>query len=235
MNDLVAPVQDSTTWSTGLWMVEDFRQLKDDIESGSWVDATIGGLSAGLDMLSVAVDPLGSLISMAVSWLMEHIQPLKEALDELTGNADEVRACADTWTNVSSAILQAASDLDTAVGADLGAWQGPASDSYRDNISGNIEGIGGLAGVAEVMASATSSAGVLVAAVRDIVRELIAECVGSIFSKLPRWLLEAATLIGIPAVVAEAAILIGKWIDRILTFLDALQLSLEALNLLVSA
>ncbi|GAA1643109.1 hypothetical protein [Actinoplanes couchii] len=62
-NPLVARSQSSTTWSTGLGLVEDARQISDGIQNNSWVDTTLAGAGGSLDALAVAVDPLGSLFA----------------------------------------------------------------------------------------------------------------------------------------------------------------------------
>lgn len=56
-NPLVARAQSSTTWSTGLGLVEDARQVSDGIRNESWIDAMLGGVGGSLDVLAVAVDP----------------------------------------------------------------------------------------------------------------------------------------------------------------------------------
>ncbi|CAM3407455.1 WXG100 family type VII secretion target [Stackebrandtia soli] len=235
MNDMIAPVEDSTTATTGLWLVEDVNAFADAVESGSWVDATIGGLTVGLDVLSVVMDPLGSLASMAVGWILEHVEPLREALDEITGNADEVRSYAQTWTNVSTGLKGGAEALRTAVEADIPSWQAPAGQAYRDHINFGIAGSSGLGTFAESMASVTTAAGELVAAVREIVRDLIADCVATLLVRVPEWLAEVGLTLGIgtPWVVSKAVALIAKWVGRIMSFLDALTLSMQALTVLM--
>lgn len=56
-NPLVAQAQSSTTWSTGLGLVEDARQVSDGIRNNSWVNATLGGVGGSLDALAVRLQP----------------------------------------------------------------------------------------------------------------------------------------------------------------------------------
>ena len=60
---MVAPAQDSTTWYTGLGMVEDAALITNGIQNSNWVDGTLGGAGASLDLLSLTIDPLGSLVA----------------------------------------------------------------------------------------------------------------------------------------------------------------------------
>ncbi|CAM3411584.1 hypothetical protein [Stackebrandtia soli] len=234
-NPMIADVVETTTATTGLWIVESSQGLIEAIGSGSWVDASIGGLTLAADALSIVLDPLGSLASMAVGWIMEHVEPLREALDDLAGDADTITSYANTWTNVSNGLAQAAVDLDTAIGADIGNWQGDSAQTYIEKMGYNVDGIGGISAAAAGMAAATSAAGSLVATVREIVRDLIADCVATLLVRVPEWLAEVGLTLGIgtPWVVSKAVALISRWVGRITTFLDALQISMQALTLLV--
>ena len=101
-NPLVAQEVSATTWNTGLGLVEDAAQISSGIQNNSWVDGTLGTVGGALDILGMVLDPIGSLVAWGVSWLMEHVKPLKEALDWLAGNPDAVAAHAQTWENVAS-------------------------------------------------------------------------------------------------------------------------------------
>ena len=44
-NPLVAPVQDSTRWYTGLGLAEDAADITNGIQNNSWVDGSLGGVA----------------------------------------------------------------------------------------------------------------------------------------------------------------------------------------------
>ncbi|MET0423458.1 MAG: hypothetical protein ABW046_06265, partial [Actinoplanes sp.] len=50
------------------------------------MDGTLGAVSAGLDGLALVSDPVGALLQYGIAWLIEHVQPLSEALDWLAGD-----------------------------------------------------------------------------------------------------------------------------------------------------
>ena len=62
-NPLVAQAHDSTQWYTGLGLVEDAADITNGIQNNSWVDGTLGGVGASLDILGMALDPIGTLVS----------------------------------------------------------------------------------------------------------------------------------------------------------------------------
>jgi hypothetical protein len=91
-NPLVAQRQDSTTGVSGIGIAESAVDLYKGIESGSWSEIALSAAGAGLEALSMVMDPVGTLVSYAVSWLMEHVKPLSDALDWLAGDPDQISA-----------------------------------------------------------------------------------------------------------------------------------------------
>jgi hypothetical protein len=231
-NPLVAQSQDSTTWYTGLGLVEDATAITDGIRDNSWVDGTLGGVGASLDMLSLAVDPLGTLVSWGVAWLMEHVQPLKDALDWLAGNADEVAAHAATWSNVAAFTDQARQQYADRLRAEVSGWFGASGDAYREHAAQQMQVLEGLATAARGISYAVEGAGLLVALVRGIVRDLIAEFIGTLAARLPQWLAEAGLTLGLatPVVIGQVATLVAKWVNRIQHFVRGLLSSLRRLS-----
>ena len=231
-NPLVAPAHDSTTWYTGLGMIEDAAQITNGIRNGSWVDGTLGSVGTSLDMLSLAIDPLGTFVAWGVSWLMEHVKPLKDALDWLAGNADEVAAHAATWANVSAFTDQARQQYADRLSAEVADWFGTSGDAYRGQAGEMMHVLEGLATAAKGISYAVEGAGLLVALVRGIVRDLIAEFVGVLAARLPQWLAEEGLTLGLatPLVVGQVGTLVAKWVNKIQHFVRGLLNSLRRLH-----
>jgi hypothetical protein len=205
-NPLVAAARSSTTWYTGLGLAEDAAQISNGIHDNSWVDGTLGGVGGSLDVLGLVIDPLGSLVAWGVSWLMEHVRPLKEALDWLAGNPDEVAAHAATWRNVSASAAGAHQHYEDAVRAQTAGWSGASGDAYRGHAARQLDVIGGIATASEAISYAVEGAGLLVGLVRGIVRDLIAQFVATLAARLPQWLAEEGLTLGIatPVVVGQS-------------------------------
>ncbi|AGL19452.1 WXG100 family type VII secretion target [Actinoplanes sp. N902-109] len=231
-NPLIARPHDSTTWSTGLGLVEDATDITNGIRSNSWVDGTLGGVGASLDMLSLAVDPLGSLVSWGVAWLMEHVKPLEQALDWLAGNADEVAAHAATWANVAAFTDQARQEYADRLSTEVSTWFGASGDAYRAHVTDQIQVLSGLATAAQGISYAVEGAGLLVSLVRGIVRDLIADFIGTLAARLPQWLAEEGITLGVatPVVIGQVSALVAKWVDKIQHFVRALLASLRRLH-----
>jgi len=230
-NPLIAARQDSTTGTTGLWLVEDIQQTVEAINSRSWVDVGIGSATLGLDALAVAIDPIGALVSMGVAWLLEHVKPLSDVLDWLAGDPDQIRAFGQTWENVAGQLRSSAEQLVTGIREDLGEWAGTSADGYRTLLGEQVSALRGIADAAVGIADAVRGAGEVVAAVRMIVRDLVAECVATLAARVPQWLaMEGLTLgIATPVVAAQVSSLVAKWLARIMRFIDGLISSLSRL------
>ena len=127
-NPLVADRVDSTEWYTGVGIAEGIADLVSGVDSGSWVDATLGGFATTMEALGFVLDPL---VSWGVAWLMEHVKPLSDALDWLAGDPDQITAYAGTWANVSKAVAAAGVELADLVRTEVASWGGDAGDAYR--------------------------------------------------------------------------------------------------------
>ncbi|GAA2558459.1 hypothetical protein GCM10010435_31870 [Winogradskya consettensis] len=231
-NPLVVATQDSTNWSTGLGLVEDAYQITTGIQNDSWVDVTLGGVGGALDLLSAALDPLGALVSWGVGWLMEHVKPLKEALDWLAGNADAVAAQAATWSNVSKFTDSARAEYASRLGSEVSGWFGASGDAYREHASAHLTALEGIATSSQGISYAVQGAGLLVGLVRGIVRDLIADFVATLAVRLPEWLAEEGLTLGLatPVVIGQVSSLVAKWVAKIEHFVRGLLNSLKRLS-----
>ncbi|BFU48050.1 WXG100 family type VII secretion target [Krasilnikovia sp. MM14-A1004] len=231
-NPLVAQSQSSTTWYTGLGLVEDAADVANGIKNDSWVDGTLGGVGGSLDTLGLMIDPIGTLVSWGVSWLMEHVKPLKDALDWLAGNPDEISAHAATWENVAKYTADTRAQYAEAVKPGTASWLGASGDAYREHAGTHLSVMEGISNAAHGISYAVQGAGLLVGLVRGIVRDLIAEFIGTLAARLPQWLAEEGVTLGLatPVVVGQVAALVAKWVNKIQHFVRALINSLRKLT-----
>ncbi|MGC7097222.1 RHS repeat-associated core domain-containing protein [Amycolatopsis lurida] len=219
-NPLVAQAQSQTTGVTGIGIAESAVDLANGVSDGSWVEAGLGAVGVGLEVLSLVVDPIGTLASYGVSWLIEHVQPLKEALDWLAGDPPVIQSFSDTWANVAAEVNAIAGDLGNEVTNGTAGWQGEGAEAYRGAAAEQADALAGAASLADGISAGVMIMGTVVAAVRELVRDLVAELVG----KLITWALEAAATLGFatPAIAVQATTAITKTISKISEFIRKL-------------
>ncbi|UQU64319.1 hypothetical protein COUCH_36080 [Couchioplanes caeruleus] len=224
----VAGQSGSTDPWAGIWIAEDLETILSGVKSGSWIDATLGAVSAGLDALAFVSDPIGSLLQYGVAWIIEHVKPLSQALDWLAGDPGQIAAHAQTWRNIGGALRDRAADLDRAVRWDITEWTGRAAEAYRTWTGQQRDAVGALATAADTMAAITEGAGMLVAGVRMMVRDAIAVLV----SRLVTYAAEEVFSVGLatPLVVEQVSTLCASWGARIAGWLRGLVRSLEHLR-----
>ncbi|NNJ62657.1 MAG: hypothetical protein HKP61_17270 [Dactylosporangium sp.] len=231
IDSLLAQRQDSTQWYSGLGLVESIADVTNGFESGSWIDSSIGGVSASLEALGVIVDPLGSLAACGVSWLIEHCKPLSDALDWLAGDPDQITAFAQTWRNISGRAGDQAQVLAEAVSGDLARWTGAAATAYRAQAGEQHAALTGLGQLTDLIGAAVEGAGLLVALTRELVRDLIAEFVSILLVRLWEWLAEEAATLGLatPVVIAQVSSLVATWAGKIARLLNGVLASIQRL------
>ncbi|RKT84498.1 hypothetical protein SAMN05421805_103430 [Saccharopolyspora antimicrobica] len=214
-NPLVAEREDSTKSFSGVPILESIDETKKAIESGDWASGVMGAVGTGLDALSMALDPFGSILAAGVGWLMEHVGPLSDALDALTGDADQIKAHSETWKNVAAELGEINTEMASLVSSDTANWVGAAGDAYRKQSEDTGKLIEAAQKAAEGASEGVGTAGEVVAAVRTLVRDIIADLVGSLIS----WALQVLATLGlamawvVPQVVAAVAKTVAKIAD----------------------
>lgn len=214
-NPLVAEREDSTKSFSGIQIAESVDDTKKAIESGDWAAGVMGAVGTGLDALSMALDPFGAILAAGVGWLMEHVGPVSDALDSLTGDPDEIKSHSETWKNISAELEAVNTEMKDLVKADVANWMGEAADAYRARSEDTANLIAAAKSAADGAADGIGTAGEVVAAVRTLVRDIIAELVGHLVS----WALQVICTLGIamawvvPQVVAEVAKVAAKIAD----------------------
>jgi hypothetical protein len=87
-----------TEWYEGAGVVKSVAGFVDTLTAESEgegvdvIDAAIGGAGMVVDLVGSAANPLAAVFSAGVGWLLEHISFIREPLDALLGNPDEMAA-----------------------------------------------------------------------------------------------------------------------------------------------
>ncbi|GAA4876079.1 hypothetical protein [Saccharopolyspora cebuensis] len=198
---------------TGIGILESFHDVQSLNDESSWVESGLAYGGMAMEAVSMVVDPIGTLLSYGLSWLIEHVEPLKEALDWFAGDPDGVKAYGATWANVSQAVGQAAQQYSQAVEAHTAEWTGAAGDAYRRYAAEKGEALVGASELANTISTVVTVMGEVVSFVREFVRDLVADCI----SRLITYALEALAppLVSLSWVVPQAVAFISKTVTKI--------------------
>lgn len=227
---VAAPVDVSSPFD-GLWLVQDGMGIADAVSTGNWVEGGISGFAMLADGLAFMVDPIGSLIGMGLSWVLEHISPLNDYLNLLTGNAGEVLRMSQTWSNIASHLAGAGGDL-TAFVDQLSELEGAAMDAYRKfqhDVAEHIQLAGTMASATSVGLEIASS---IVKIVHDLTRDVISQIAGTAISAA---ITTTVTLgFGAPVAIAQVAARVSSLAPKVFRAVEALLRSFEKLTPLLS-
>lgn len=225
---LVVEADDGASAVAGTFLVESVVGLGDALESGSWLDVGLAGATVALDAAALAVDPLGQLLAMGLGWLIEHVEPLTSWLEELTGDAGAVETFAATWDTVGRRLDTAGQDYAQAVRTDLETMSGEALAAYTAHAQRVVAELTAVGGSATAMASALRLCATVVQVVHDVVRDAIAQVVGSAIS----WAAELALTAGLatPVVAAQVSTKVASLATRVGSKVAALLTSVRALR-----
>ena len=209
---VVAPV-DTATPLSGTLLLEDGDQLASALASGDWVAGGMAAFSTVMDSLAMASDPLGQLFAMGFGWLLEHVQPLKGWLNQLTGDAGQVGAFAQSWSFIQQYLAELADELPQMASRDLAGMAGDwliAYEAYIADLAALTQAAGRWS---QAMSVALQIASTLVQMVHDIVRDAIAQVAGAICS----YAAELALTVGLatPLVIEQAATKTAEITSRI--------------------
>jgi uncharacterized protein YukE len=200
-------------WFQGIPAFEDGEALIKAIAERDFIGTIFGVQTAALDVLGATFDPIGTVASYIASWMLDHVTPLRMALDGLAGNPAVVRAYAATWANVSTALFAAHGDLTARIDAETATWQGLAAHRYRGSAHGVAKLLGASGAAAKAMSAIVMMMGELVAAVRKNVRDVIAILAGELVNAT----IELTATVGLAAglVADQVALQISRCVQRV--------------------
>ncbi|WP_018217653.1 hypothetical protein [Salinispora vitiensis] len=229
--DFLLAAEEQTNTFEGAGIFESFQGM---MEANNQWALNGNTAAAALGALGAVMDPLQSIFSAGVGWLMEHVSFLREPLDALMGDPKAIDSHAASWRNIQAHIYQATDEFAHEVNKSTAAWAAASADAYRNLAREHAESTRALGQIADNLSVLTTSIGATVGVVRNTVRDIVADVIGACISKA----LQAATVVLIPKVVTEVAILVSKTIARIFNVLEGLLARLQELgkaaNLLVS-
>lgn len=183
-NPLVAQRQDTTSTLSGAGVFDDIEQLSEAIDNKSWVSGALAGVALGVDTVAYVSDPLATLMAWGIGWVFDHIQPFKDWLLQLAGDADQLRANGQTWKNVAATLKAAADNIERDVRSSFpdGSFTGSTATAYFAASGATTKGIAMTGALSGAVGTAYDVCAVIIQFVHDFVRDAMSQVVASILS-----------------------------------------------------
>lgn len=207
-------------WYTGGGALEDIAGIAGAVESKSWLDGGLSGLSLVADTASMFFDPLGTALSWGVAMILDHCDPLRSWLQKLAGNQDDVSAKANTWRNVACALEENAKRMDANVASFTQYSRGQAANSFAESAGGVNALIVGAAQGARVLSQGLEILAGVVEVVYSMVRDAISQIVGTFISAVIQALLTAG--LALAKLIPEISVKVSAWVSKLWGHIDSL-------------
>ncbi|WP_128683594.1 Tox-REase-5 domain-containing protein [Actinomyces qiguomingii] len=210
---LVVEAQETSTGLSGLRLVEDGQDVVDALKTDSWVDDALAGFGTAADAVALVTDPIGEALGTVIGWAIEHLDPLKTWLYELTGHPGQVAAGAGTWANIAAKLDTCSTDLTDSIRVRLGGQSSEAVRAYKSFQLDNAVRLSLVASLAEAVSKGLTVASVIVQVVHDMVRDAIADVLAKLSIKLAATVATA----GLAAIWAAPSLMkdVSKWAARL--------------------
>ncbi len=218
--------------TSGSGLFNDAAATLTDFRNGDWGNAALDIGTDALDLLGAAMDPLGTLASAGVGWLIEHISFLKDGLDKLAGKPEAVTAKAVTWANISKQLTETAEHYEGSAKKLGDSFSGCGSaDAYQKTAENYVNVLRGAASHAQGASTAMNIGAALVGTERGLIRDMISSFVGELIIKALAALAASWCTFGgtIAAFIADTVVEGGILAEKISTKITKVVEKLESL------
>ncbi|MEU7784792.1 hypothetical protein [Amycolatopsis sp. NPDC049159] len=216
----------------GAGIFSDAASTLTDARNGDWGNLALDVGTDALDLLGAAMDPLGTLASAGVGWLIEHISFLKDGLDKLAGKPETVTAKAVTWTNISKQLTETAEQYEQQAKKVQQSFSDCGSaEAYQRTAESYVGVLRGAASHADSASTAMNVGAALVGTERGLIRDMISSFVGELIVKALAALAASWCTFGgtIAAFIADTVVEGGVLAEKISTRITKIVEKLESL------
>jgi hypothetical protein len=183
---------------------------------------------AGLDTLGVLLHPFDGLLQAGLGWVIEHVGFLREPLDALAGDPDEVLAEARRWDLVAVELRAVAGDFRAAT---VPGWEGAAATNHRRAVDDLAAALSAGADQAAALSRLVLATGAAVGTVRALIRDTIVDFVSAVV----QYLLAAGTLAFLTAGGSLASVVLTVVVRALEVAEDIARRVRQLLDVLVAA
>ena len=192
--------------------ISDIISFSEEVGKDGWTGEFCAIASLGANALSAAFNPIATATGWVAAWIIDHINPLHDFLQKLTGDSEEIQAGVKTWNNISKAAQGEVEHLESLLKI-LAEQKAKTLDAYRSRLQKLIAIFNAQKEAAEQISLTLEKQGSIVAYLYSIVRDLIAEAIGMFCQSVAVEVFSLGT--GTPVVVAQISAWVGKSVAKV--------------------
>ena len=172
----------NSTPTEGLGVIDDIYRSAVAVSNGDFGAIITAIQSARSAMVPLSVDPVDYITQMAVGFILDHVDPLKNLLNDFTGDSAEVFGMSASWQSIAESLASIADDIDSTSSSAMSNMTGQAVDAYLYRQQTVAEAMRAVGENASAFSGALTDAADIVDAIHDLVRDAIADVVASLVS-----------------------------------------------------
>ncbi|GAB3570684.1 hypothetical protein GCM10027445_24610 [Amycolatopsis endophytica] len=142
----------------------------------------LGVIASAVDTVKLAINPLGSLISAGLGWLIEHVSFLREPLDMLMGDPDEIQKLGEEVHKIAESIRKIGEDQTKSLEGAVSSWTGSGADAFNNRMKELAADLESKAHGTDIVGYVIHTNMAIISAVRGLFRDLITTVLGDIIS-----------------------------------------------------
>lgn len=171
---------------SGAGLADSAAQIVSSIQNGDWLSSGANLGAAALDVLGFVDNPVKAIAGSAVGWLWEHLAFLDGFLDWTTGDPNAVQTAAESYFRAAQDLDGLAASQIRSYGLDVPTYRAGRSRSavaFETRVGPRGDELRTLSLQCLGLGHAMNAAGMLVAACRGMMRDILTELTLWLFKK----------------------------------------------------
>ena len=197
--------------------IKDIKDFCSATQDSGWQGEFSSAASLGASAVSMAFHPIATVTGWVTSWIIDHLHPLQDMLQEFTGDSDEINAGSSTWTNISNASGNNAADLESLLGK-IEDQKSKTLDAYRKKVDTLKQVFETQKEAAAQIADTLKQQAAIADFIYGMIRDAISEAIGEFFEDVAIEVFSLGT--GTPLVVAKITARVGEKVAEITKYVN---------------
>lgn len=165
-----------------------YKQVFDSKTQADGADIAMGVTTIAMDartliqsgsqtIVDIATDPLGWLIGQGLSFLINVVQPVQDAIHFVSGDGPALSKAAENFGALAKALQEMSVNFDQVADERLAGWAGDAGTAAKKGLAEFSSGINGVAAKAGDMAQMLQLNSMLMTFIEELIKAILTEVI----------------------------------------------------------